>query len=111
VTDEKERQLGQQIGLAEMIETLRGELESAQKHGAERPVAFCIDKVDLELKIQMSRNVGGNVGIKFWVITAGGTAGGGNETIHNFKLTLSPLDAKTKQQLKVKSEGEVNQQK
>jgi hypothetical protein len=101
--DEKEVGQRQEIGLAEMIETLRGELETAQIRGAERPVAFGIGKVELELKVTVSSKLKAGGGIKFWVVSAEGGAEGGNESVHNFKLTLSPLDANTRKELQVAS--------
>jgi hypothetical protein len=99
--DEQDTDPGYQIGLAEMIETLRSELEAAQIQGAARPVAFGIEKVDLELKVAVSRKLKTGGGIKFWVVSAEGGAEGGSETVHNFKLTLSPLDPVTKARLEV----------
>jgi hypothetical protein len=103
VNDAREAAQRQEIALAEMIETLRRELEIAQVQGAARPVAFGVEKVELELKVVVSRKAKGEGGIKFWVVSAGGTAEGGSETVHNFKLTLSPLDAESKKRLEVGS--------
>jgi hypothetical protein len=99
--DDIEQTQEAEIPLAEMIETLRQELEGAQKMGVGRPIAFGIEKVELELKVALSRKgkVGG--GIKFWVISTDGSAEGSKETIHTFKLTLSPLDAETEKRLKI----------
>lgn len=93
-----------EIPLAEMIETLRQELELAQIRGVARPVAFGVEKVELELKMAISRKAKGEGGIKFWVLSAGASAEGGRESVHTFKLTLSPLDAETKKRLEVASE-------
>jgi hypothetical protein len=104
MTGARETAQGQEIALAEMIETLRRELEIAQMQGAARPVAFGVEKVELELKVVLSRKAKAEGGIKFWVVTAGAGAEGLSETVHNFKLTLSPLDAATKKRLEVASE-------
>ena len=92
-----------EIALAEMIEALRRELETAQVQGSGRAVAFGVDKVDLELKVVVSRKAKGEGGIKFWVVSAGATAEGSREMAHTFKVTLSPLDARSKQRLQVAS--------
>ena len=94
---------GPEIALADMIETLRGELEAAQMKGMQRPVAFGVEKVELELKVVLSRKVKGGGGIKFWVVSAEGSAEGSGETAHNFKLTLLPLDPETKKRLEIAS--------
>jgi hypothetical protein len=92
-----------EIPLAEMIERLRHELELAQIRGVGRPVAFGVEKVELELKMAISRKAKGEGGIKFWVLSAGASAEGGRESVHTFKLTLSPLDAESKKRLEVAS--------
>jgi hypothetical protein len=92
-----------EIPLAEMIETLRQELEVAQIRGVARPVAFGVEKVELELKMAITRKARGEGGIRFWVLSAGASAEGGRESVHTFKLTLSPLDAETKKRLEIAS--------
>lgn len=101
--DGEEVEQGQKIGLAETIETLRSELETAQMQGAARAVAFGVEKVELELKVAVSRKLKTGGGIKFWVVSAEGGAEGGSETTHTFNLTLSPLDAETRKRLEVGS--------
>ena len=51
-----------------MIESLRSELETAFEKGKDRAVAFEIDKVELELKIAISRKGKGEAGVAFWVV-------------------------------------------
>ncbi len=103
MTDPTEPTPEMEIPLAEMVETLRHELETAQIRGAQRPVAFGVEKVELELKVTVSRKAKGEGGVKFWVVTAGAAAEGSRETIHTFKLTLSPLDATSRKRLEVAS--------
>jgi hypothetical protein len=92
-----------EIELADMIETLRQELETAQMRGMQRTVAFGVEKVELELKVALSQKVKGGGGIKFWVVSAEGSAEGTRESTHNFKITLLPLDAETKKRLEIAS--------
>jgi len=94
---------GPEIGLAEMIENLRSELEIAQRRGAERPVAFGVEKVELELKVVVSRKGKAGAAVKFWVVSAEAAGEGGSETTHTFKITLSPLDAESRKRLEVAS--------
>jgi len=94
---------GQEIALAEMIETLRRELEIAQMQGAARPVAFGVEKVELELKVVVSRKAKGEGGIRFWVLNASAAAEGGSEAAHVFKLTLAALDSESRKRLEVAS--------
>lgn len=94
------------VPLADMIELLRYELESAQRKGMNRAVAFGVEKVELELKVVLSRKLKGDSGIKFWVVSAEGSAERSNEATHSFKLTLSPLDPETKNRLQIASEAQ-----
>ena len=95
----------ERVGLAEMIEALRLELELARTQGKGRAIGIGVERAELELKVQLGRSskVGG--GIKFWVVTAEGSAERSDETTHSFKLTLLPVDAATRQQLEVASES------
>jgi hypothetical protein len=79
------------IPLSEMIETLRGELQKSQERGAGQAIAFQIDKVELQLKVAVSRKIKGEGGIAFWVIKAGASAEGAHDVTHEFKLTLTPV--------------------
>jgi hypothetical protein len=96
---------GSEIELADMIETLRQELEDAQIKGMQRSVAFGVEKVELELKVVLSWKVKAGGGIKFWVVSAEGSAEGLRETAHNFKLTLLPFDPETKKRLEIASKA------
>jgi hypothetical protein len=57
---------GSEIGLAEMIESLRRELQISLEEGKDQAVAFDVDKVELELKVLVSRKAKGEGGIAFW---------------------------------------------
>jgi hypothetical protein len=79
------------IPLAEMIETLRAELQKSQEQGAGQAIAFQIDKVELQLKVAISRKVKGEGGIAFWVVKVGASTEGAQDMTHDFKLTLTPV--------------------
>ncbi len=78
------------VPLAEMIQTLRRELDEARADGAGSHITFDIEKIELELKVAVSRKKKGDAGIAFWVINMGGGAEAGLDTAHTFKLTLLP---------------------
>jgi hypothetical protein len=94
---------GAQIGLAEMIESLRAELHASIESGKGSLVAFEVDKVELELKIAVSRKAKGEAGVAFWVVKAGAGAEAGRDTTHTFKLSLSPVRSDTSTRLRVGS--------
>jgi Trypsin-co-occurring domain 2 len=101
VTDSSLSSDGSEIGLAEMIESLRSELETSLEKGLNRAVAFDIDKVELELKVAISRKQIGKAGVAFWVVTAGGNLEAGRDSTHTFNLTLLPVSGITGERLKV----------
>lgn len=93
-----------QVPLSEMLETLRSELQRSLHSGRDKPIAFDLDKVELELKVTIARKLKGEAGIAFWVVKAGGGTERSNDTIHTFKLTLSPVDSATGKRLQVEHE-------
>ena len=86
-----------------MIENLRSELEQSLKTGMGHPVAFEIDKVELELNVTVSRRRKGEAGVAFWVVKAGGDLEAENERAHKFNLTLLPVSGVTGERIKVGS--------
>jgi Trypsin-co-occurring domain 2 len=77
--------------LSDMIETLRQELQLAMARGADEAVAFDIDKVELELKVAIGTKGKAEGGVAFWVVKAGASVEGQHDTVHTFKLTLTPV--------------------
>jgi hypothetical protein len=91
------------IPLAEMIQTLRRELETAREHAKGESIAFQMEKVELELEIALSRRKQGQGGVEFWVVKAGGEIEKSGATTHTFKLTLTPIGGGA-EKLKVSSD-------
>ena len=98
---------GPDIGLAEMIGSLRRELQTALSAGDGQAIQFDIDKIDLELQITVSRSAGAEAGIRFWVVDAAGKAEAGREVAHTFKLSLLPVLAETGTRVRVASDSSV----
>ena len=93
--EEQNQNLRGKIPLAHMIQQLRAELIKAQWQSKGEPIAFKAEKVELELKIAITKTAEGKGGIEFWVINAGGSYEKSSATTHTFKLTLKPIDAAT----------------
>lgn len=79
------------IPLAEAVKTLRTELLTAIAEGADKDLKFALGPVDLELQLEVSKEAGGEAGIKFWVLSIGGKGGRSSGTTHTVKLTLTPV--------------------
>jgi Trypsin-co-occurring domain 2 len=79
------------IPLAEMIQTLRRELETARERAKGEDIGFEMEKVELELVVALSRKTKGEGGVEFWVVKAGGEIEKSGATTHRFKLTLTPV--------------------
>lgn len=78
------------LGLADVIMALRGELESAVTSGQSSRLRFEIQGLSVELKVGVTGEVGGSAGIKFWVVDLGGNATYAREVVHTVNLTLRP---------------------
>jgi len=82
---------GTDIPLAETLQTLRRELQLAQLQSVGEGILFGMDKIELELKVVISRKAKGQTGIEFYVVKAGGEIEKSGETTHTVKLTLTPI--------------------
>lgn len=78
------------IELSEMITSLRQELERATEEGAGKDIKFLSGDVELELQVKVSKQGGGKVGVKFWVVNAEANGKISSESIQKIKLKLTP---------------------
>jgi Trypsin-co-occurring domain 2 len=81
------------IPLADMIEALRAELYEAVSRSRTEAIRFGIEKLDVELSVQVSRSAEGSAGIKFWVVSAEAGAKASSTDTHKVHITLLPVDA------------------
>ncbi|NKL79567.1 trypco2 family protein [Rhizobium leguminosarum] len=79
------------IPLAEAINNLRAELLTALTDGKDQPLQFRLRPIELELKLTVTREVGGTGGVKFWVVNLDAKGTLGDATTHTLKLTLEPV--------------------
>ena len=103
---EQDDNSGTKIPLAETLQTLRRELQLAQLQSVGEGILFQMDKIELELKIVISRKTKGEGGIQFYVVKAGGEYERAGETTHTVKLTLNPVDRETGMRVNVSSQTE-----
>jgi hypothetical protein len=84
------------IPLADMVEALRAEIYEAVSRSRTESIQFGIEKLDVELSVQVSRSAEGSAGVKFWVVSAEAGAKASSTDMHKIHITLLPVDASGK---------------
>jgi hypothetical protein len=82
-----------EIPLAGAIRALRRELVAAVQEGQDEQVRFALGAIELELHVEISREAGGEGGVKFWVVSLGAKGTRASGTTHTVRLSLSPVVA------------------
>lgn len=80
-----------EIPLADLIKALRRELQAAIEEGEGGDLLFALGPIDLELQVEVGRETSGEAGIRFWVVSLGGTASRSSSTSHTVRLSLTPV--------------------
>lgn len=78
------------IGLAEAIEALRMELTAAMITGTGQSIRFKPGPVELTVQAALTKSIGGNAGIKWWLIEAGADASRQTAVTQTLKISLQP---------------------
>src|SRR4051812_29036082 len=78
------------VPLVEAVRSLRREIIEASRVAQGEEVQFKLGPIELEFAVEMSREAGGEAGLKFWVVSLGGQAKRGSATPHTVKLVLPP---------------------
>jgi hypothetical protein len=78
------------VGLTEVIQQIRGELERAQDEAQGRSLGFSVDKVSLQFTVQVHQSGSGRGGVRIGVVTAelGGSVD--RQTTHQVQVELTP---------------------
>lgn len=86
------------IELSDFVGALRGELEKARaaalsvgERGSD--IRFTVGEVTIEFTIAASREGQGQAGVKFYVLSLGGSVTASTETTQRVSLTLTPTQA------------------
>ena len=79
------------IPLAEAIQNLRAELSLAMQAGEDQALRFQLGPIELQLEIELARELEGKGGVKWWIIDVGGGAKSKSGSAHKIKLTLEPV--------------------
>jgi hypothetical protein len=84
------------IPLATAVRALRAELVDAVRQAEGEELLFALGPVELELQVEVSKEARGEAGIKFWLVSIGGSGSQSSATTHTVKLSLSPVSASGK---------------
>jgi hypothetical protein len=94
----------EELHLADAIDQLRNEIESAIMRSQGRTLKFGLNSVELELQVQVSNKATAKAEFKWVVVSAGGDASTSTGRSHRVKLTLTPK-SETDQPLLVAEPG------
>ncbi|MGH8905273.1 MAG: trypco2 family protein [Egibacteraceae bacterium] len=81
------------VGLAEAIAQIRDDLAIAMASGKNHDVRFRLGQVELELELEISREGGGDGGVRLGVVTIGAHGGMSTARVHRVRLILEPINA------------------
>lgn len=79
------------IPLATAIRVLRQQLQDAVREGTGEELRFALGSVELELRVQVAHEGGGEAGIKFSLVTIGAKASSSSQATHTVRLSLTPV--------------------
>ncbi|WP_405777438.1 trypco2 family protein [Streptomyces sp. NBC_00859] len=77
-------------GLAELISQVRTELAEAQRRIGDSALRLSVEKVTLEIAVQVSREVDGEGKLRIGVVTVGGSRSVTRDNTHHIKVELQP---------------------
>ncbi|MFF7370772.1 MULTISPECIES: trypco2 family protein [Streptomyces] len=77
------------IELADLLASLRSEIETARVQAEDEDIRFRIESVDLELHVAVEKTKQAKGGVKFWVLSGDVSGGSKNTRTHVIKLRLS----------------------
>ncbi|MFD5780028.1 trypco2 family protein [Streptomyces sp. NPDC126933] len=83
--------LGDRMGieLADLLASLRSEIDRARLDADDQEVRFRINSIDLELQVAVERSAEAQAGVRFWVVSLGGKGGVKTGETHVVKLSLT----------------------
>src|SRR5215831_8833332 len=81
------------VELTEAISALRRQLGEAMRAGEDEDIRFRLGSVELEFALTVKKDVHGDGGVRFGVISLGAGGGLSRDTVQRVKLTLQPIDA------------------
>ncbi|MEW2345003.1 MULTISPECIES: trypco2 family protein [Streptomyces] len=80
------------VELAEAIESLRAQLDTARRLAPADGLRFEVGPVELDFQVELVSGAEVSGGAKFYVLSAGGRQQEERRTTHSVRLTLTPRD-------------------
>ncbi|WP_327295382.1 MULTISPECIES: trypco2 family protein [unclassified Streptomyces] len=77
-------------GLADLISQVRSELAEAQRRIGDSTLRLSVERVTLEIAVQVSREAGGEGKLRIGVVTVGGSGSVTRDNTHHIKVELQP---------------------
>jgi hypothetical protein len=78
------------VDLADAVRVVREQLEIAREAGESEQTRFTVDSVEIELAVQVTKDVKAKGGVRLGVVSFEAGGGGSSESVHRVKLSLSP---------------------
>ena len=82
--------MAERAELAQVIGQLRQELSAAMREGEGEDLRFELGPVELALTVAVSKEVGPNAKVRFWVVELGADAKVASQATQRITLTLNP---------------------
>jgi Trypsin-co-occurring domain 2 len=79
-----------EVGLADAVRALRAELTSVMAEGADQALRFELGPVEMEFLLEVNRQAGAEGGVRFWVVSLGGSGSVARGSTHRVTLQLVP---------------------
>ena len=80
------------VELASAIGQVREQLALAIEQGKNSPIAFRAGPVEMEFEVTFSVTVGGDAGVRVWVVSAGAKGEQVRGRTHRLTVSLTPVD-------------------
>jgi hypothetical protein len=78
-----------EIELADLLTSLRSEINRARLDATGQDVRFRVNAINLEIHVAVEKSAEADAGVRFWVVSVGGKAGGKSGQTHVVKLSLA----------------------
>ncbi|MFC9730590.1 trypco2 family protein [Streptomyces roseolus] len=83
------------VGLAEAVQQLRAELETAMEEGEGKQLRFELGPIEMEFQVDLRRTGGIDAGLRWGVVSVGGKGEVSGGSAHRVTLVLQPKNSAT----------------